>query len=122
MAHIAILAFGSLIEDPGKELRPRIRERIDGIKTPFSVEFARSSRSRGGGSTLVPVHGGGSPVHAVLLALDPAIELAEAMDLLWRRETRNESSEMSVFKQMGQMFGLAKGVFCSSFSCYAACR
>ena len=29
---------------------------------------------------------------------------------------------MSVFKQMGQMFGLAKGVFCASFSCYAACR
>ena len=24
---------------------------------------------------------------------------------------------VSVFKQMGQMFGLAKGVFCSSFSC-----
>ena len=31
-------------------------------------------------------------------------------------------SGLSVFKQMGQMFGLAKGVFCSSFSCYAACR
>ena len=30
--------------------------------------------------------------------------------------------KMSVFKQMGQMFGFAKGVFCSSFSCYAACR
>ena len=30
--------------------------------------------------------------------------------------------DLSVFKQMGQMFGLAKGVFCSSFSCYAACR
>ena len=29
---------------------------------------------------------------------------------------------VSVFKQMGQMFGLAKGVFCASFSCYAACR
>ena len=29
---------------------------------------------------------------------------------------------LSVFKQMGQMFGLAKGVFCASFSCYAACR
>ena len=29
---------------------------------------------------------------------------------------------LSVFKQMGQMFGFAKGVFCSSFSCYAACR
>ena len=33
-----------------------------------------------------------------------------------------EYPEVSVFKQMGQMFGLAKGVFCSSFSCYAACR
>ena len=29
---------------------------------------------------------------AVLLALDPAVGLVEAMDLLWRRETRNESS------------------------------
>ena len=92
MARIAILAFGSLIEDPGKELHPRVREHIAGIKTPFSIEFARSSRSRGGGPTLVPVDDGGSPVNAVLLALDPAIGLAEAMDLLWRRETRNEST------------------------------
>ena len=92
MALIAILAFGSLIEDPGKELHPLIRERIDGIKTPFSVEYARSSRSRGGGPTLVPVDGGGSPVNAVLLALDPGVGLVEAMNLLWRRETRNESS------------------------------
>ena len=92
MHDIAILAFGSLIEDPGKELKPRIRERIDGIKTPFSIEFARSSRSRDGGPTLVPVSCGGSPVNAVLLALDPAIGLAEAKDLLWRRETRKESS------------------------------
>ncbi len=29
---------------------------------------------------------------------------------------------LSVFKQMEQMFGQAKRVFCSSFSCYAACR
>ena len=29
---------------------------------------------------------------------------------------------LSVFKQMGQMFGQAKRVFCSSLSCYAACR
>ena len=37
MTRIAILAFGSLIEDPGKEFQPRIRERIEGIKTPFFV-------------------------------------------------------------------------------------
>ena len=92
MARIAILAFGSLIEDPGKELHPRIHEHIDGIKTPFPIEFARSSGSRGGGPTLVPVDDGGSPVNAVLFELDRAVGLAEAMDLLWRRETRNESS------------------------------
>ena len=92
MARIAILAFGSLIEDPGKELRPCIRECIKGIKTPFSIEFSRSSRSRGCGPTLIPVDDGGCPVNAVLLVLDPAVELAEAMDLLWRRETRSESS------------------------------
>ena len=62
MARIAILAFGSLIEDPGKELHPRIRERIEGIKMPFSIEFARSSGSRFSGrfrvlniSTLFPI-------------------------------------------------------------------
>ena len=31
-------------------------------------------------------------------------------------------SYVSVFKEMGQMFGLAKRVYCSSFSYYAACR
>ena len=92
MTRIAILAFGSLIEDPGKELHPRIHEHVEEIKTPFSVEFARSSGSRGGGPTLVPVDEGGSPVNAVLLALDLAVGIAEAMDLLWSRETRNESS------------------------------
>ena len=43
-----------------------------------------------------------------------------------RKKRRNHSpsfkAKVSVFKQMGQMFGFAKGVFCSSFSCYAACR
>ena len=92
MTRIAILAFGSLIEDPGKEIQPRIRERIEGIKTPFVVEFARSSSSRGGGPTLVPIDDGGSSVNAMLLALDPAVMMSEAIDILWRRETRKESS------------------------------
>ena len=33
------------------------------------------------------------------------------------RAGRGTVGKVSVFKQMGQMFGLAKGVFCSSFSC-----
>ena len=48
-------------------------------------------------------------------------ELGEATKEIRKRDYFL-SLGLSVFKQMGQMFGLAKGVFCSSFSCYAACR
>ena len=90
---IAILAYGSLIEDPGVELKPLIRNRIPAFETPFPIEFARSSRSRGGGPTLVPVEAGGAPVKGVLLVLDAGVHRARAEDSLWRRETRKESSE-----------------------------
>ena len=62
MARIGILAFGSLIDEPGKVIGPLIRERISGIPTPFSIEFARSSSTRSGAPTLIPVDIGGSPV------------------------------------------------------------
>ena len=71
MTRIAILAFGSLIEDPGDELDERIRDRVEGVETPFSIEFARSSGTRGGGPTLIPVEDGGSPVDAMLLGARP---------------------------------------------------
>ena len=93
MARVAILAFGSLIDEPGKAIGPLIRERIGGVRTPFSIEFARSSSTRGGAPTLIPVDVGGSPVNGVLLVLDSAISLAEAKTFLWRRETRRECSE-----------------------------
>ena len=93
MSRIAILAFGSLIEEPGKEIGPLIREKIRRVQTPFSIEFARSSSTRGGAPTLIPVDDGGSPVNGVLLVLDSAISLAEAKTFLWKRETRRESSE-----------------------------
>ena len=90
---IGILAYGSLIEDPGKELGPVIQERIAGVETPFSVEFARSSRSRDGAPTLIPVRDGGTPVKGVILVLCPSIDICHAEDLLWRRETRRECSD-----------------------------
>ena len=90
---IAILAYGSLIEEPGVELTPLIHNRILDFETPFSIEFARSSRSRGGGPTLVPVDAGGASVKGVLLVLDASVGRARAEDLLWRRETRKELSE-----------------------------
>lgn len=82
---IGILAYGSLIDDPGGEIEPYIIKRIE-IETPFPVEFARSSRTRDGAPTLVPVSQGGSTVHAVILVLDREVSESQARDVLWRRE------------------------------------
>lgn len=88
---VGILAYGSLGEDPGAEIGPFVTERIEGVKTPFRVEFARTSRTRGGAPTLIPVSEGGARVKAKILALEGVTE-AEATDMLWRRETRREGS------------------------------
>jgi len=45
MSNIGILAYGSLIEDPGSEINPLISEHQT-VETPFCIEFARSSSSR----------------------------------------------------------------------------
>jgi hypothetical protein len=87
---IGILAFGSLIHDPGSELEPKIGMRIK-TQTPFPVEYARYSAKRGGGPTLVP-HEQGSPVSAEILVLDNDVDVGQARDLLWRRETNNLGS------------------------------
>lgn len=90
MSCVGILAYGSLIEEPGKEIEPIIRERKEMVETPFAIEFARSSSTRDGAPTVVPVEYGGGRVHATILVLDVNVKLEEAQDLLWRRETRNE--------------------------------
>ena len=92
MNNIGILAYGSLIEDPGIELKPLICERIKNVETPFNIEFARSSSSRDRAPTVVPVSGFGSPVKAIIMVLHEGISLEKAKDLLWRRETRKEGS------------------------------
>jgi hypothetical protein len=84
---IGILAFGSLIKDPGAELLPKIGMRIT-KQTPFPVEYGRfSGKTRGGAPTLVP-HESGAPVSAEILVLDDGVSIEEARNMLWRRETR----------------------------------
>ena len=90
MSSISILAYGSLIDDPGIELKPLVTRCIKPVQTPFSVEFARSSSTRNGAPTLVPVDVGGATVGGVLLVLDTTVDRAKAEDLLWRRETKNQ--------------------------------
>ena len=86
-ARIGILAYGSLIDDPGDEIAAAT-ESVDGAVTPFAVEFARSSSTRGGAPTLIPVPHGGAPVRARIFVLRADVTEAAAKDMLWRRETR----------------------------------
>lgn len=94
---IGILAYGSLIDNPGEELSPLIVERIE-CSTPFNIEFARLSSTRSNAPTLVPVTTGGQKVKAVLLVLknDTPVDFAESM--LWRRE-RHKTSSKEIYKR-----------------------
>ena len=92
MASIGILAYGSLIVDPGIELESLILEKIIDIETPFNIEFSRSSSSRDGAPTVVPVEDYGASVKAVILVLKDTVTIDNAKNILWRRETRNETS------------------------------
>ena len=80
---VGILAYGSLITDPGDEIKPKILRRIC-CRTPFKVEYARSSGKRDGAPTLVP-YNEGEHVNAHILVVD--LPLSEAKDRLYRRET-----------------------------------
>jgi hypothetical protein len=83
---VGILAFGSLIRNPGDEIAAvEVKsERKSAIRTPFRVEFARMSRTRGGAPTLVP-HEHGARVLAHIIVLETTVQ--DAKDRLWRRET-----------------------------------
>jgi hypothetical protein len=80
------MAFGSIVEEPGAELKAATARRID-VETPFRIEFARSSRTRGGAPTLVPVTEGGAHVRALVLVLHEQVTVADARAILYRRET-----------------------------------
>lgn len=95
MSNIGILAYGSLIEDPGIEIEPLILKRIENVKTPFRIEFARQSRTRSYAPTLTCVDTGGSHVLGSILILENTVTITEAENLLWRRETRQEGSKLS---------------------------
>lgn len=89
---VGILAYGSLIDDPGEEIKSATIQRIKGVRTPFRVEFARSSLHRDGAPTLVPVEEGGLPVEAIIFLLRQEVSEKIAQDMLWRRETSRVNS------------------------------
>lgn len=96
---IGILAYGSLIPDPGAEIGAVTVSRITGVETPFRIEFSRSSRVRDGAPTLVPVDRGGARVSGVVLALRDSVTETAAQDMLYRRE-RNRVGSSDVYAEV----------------------
>jgi hypothetical protein len=82
---VGIIAYGSLIGEPGPEIGPCIGR----PSRAFKVEFARASKTRTGGPSLVPYEAG-AQVAAQILVVD--LPVKEAMDRLYRRETRKIGS------------------------------
>lgn len=66
--NIGIFAYGSLLTDPGGEIGPHVIDRIQ-CESPWPVEYARRSDSRGGAPTLV-IHSKGSKVKGAILVLN----------------------------------------------------
>jgi hypothetical protein len=93
IARLGLLAYGSLLWDRGPELEDvlDLDSPINGVETTFNVEFARSTTSRGGGPTLVPVATGGSPVVGAIFPFREWLPVHEAQTLVWRREVRRSS-------------------------------
>lgn len=81
---VAILAYGSLLYQPGPELALVIVGR-EPCSTPFPVEYGRASARWGGGPVLVP-HPAGGPVLGALLHLAPSVGLGDAVHMLATRE------------------------------------
>ena len=88
---VGILAFGSLVDDPGREIAQKIRKRVK-TTTPFLVEFARISTYRKKAPTLVPVSQGGATVVAELLVLVDTVDFDESRNMLYRREINHVGS------------------------------
>ena len=97
-ARTGILAYGSLIDDPGREIFDATIETIkDGVMTPFKVEFARKSRERANAPTLVLVEKGGARVQAQIFVLNVSEE--EAANRLYRREINRVGEKNIVYSR-----------------------
>lgn len=87
---IGILAYGSLISEPGPEIRSVLDHVIPEVQTLFPIEYARRSQSRAGAPTLVRVDFG-NPVIGKILVLKDLVTSQYAKDMLYRREMHRES-------------------------------
>ena len=89
---VGILAYGSLICDPGCGIRDNRIRIIHDVCTPFNVEFARRSTGRGKAPTLVKVSHGGSRVKCKIFVMGLSKE--DTKKALFKREMRLTCKEL----------------------------
>ncbi len=95
---IGILAYGSLIADPGWEIGNLIDRTIMEVETPFAVEYARKSDTRSGAPSLVPVPDGkGGHVQSCLFVLKPYTRIQSAKNILYRREIHQIGNRSKIY-------------------------
>jgi hypothetical protein len=100
--HIGILAYGSLLADPGTEIAEAKVAEID-TTTPFSVEYARSSGGRDEAPTLVPVPVAvGQPVQAKIFMMDTDLSEQEIKNRLYRRELGPNADPNAIYDHAKQ--------------------
>lgn len=97
MGKIGILAFGSIINNPDKEIEAATESKINDIITDFKIEFARTSSTRKKAPTLAVVCDGGSFVKGTLIILKENIELGEAKNILLRRECDKVGDKSTIY-------------------------
>ena len=83
--NIGILGYGSFLSEPGDKLSPHIIDRIP-CRSPWPIEYARQSKSRGYGPTMV-IHKAGNAVQGQILVLDLLLDrFGETRERLRERE------------------------------------
>lgn len=86
MKALGLIAYGSVIGNPGKEIIEATDSKLENQQTPFNVEFAHASKYRNGAPTLVPVEDGGSRVACVVFLMKEGVSEKDAANMLYRRE------------------------------------
>jgi len=98
--NVGIFGYGSLLAEPGPDIGGHIIGRIP-QRTPWPIEYARSSRGRGGAPTLV-LHPSGGFVSGEILALDIKDDQLDAVrEWLRSREGRPALSRIKVMALAG---------------------
>jgi len=101
---IGILAYGSLITDPGWEIERRCDSILRDIPTPFPVEYARKSSTRSNAPTLARVSQAcGKPVNAAILVMKKYSHKEAIRNYLYRRELHNVGDRSRVYDHEAQM-------------------